>query len=344
MKLTHAETARICRGLGVLLHAGIPLAEGVFLLAQEETEVLSPVLTSLGNSMDAGASLAEAMEASAAFPAHVCGMVRIGQESGRMEESLETLAEFYEERCRTSRRIKSALSYPGMILLLMLAVIVVLLTKVLPVFEEVYVSLGSSMTGAAGGLLQLGAALEAGLPVLGVVLALLAGLVLLYTRHPGFREKLSAGLRSRFGDRGVLRKFNNARFARAMAMGMGSGLPMEEALELAQKLLSDVPGAAKRCASCAEAMKQGADLSEAMAAGELLPPAQSRMLLLGLRGGSADRVMADIAGRLLEDAEESLEEAVSRIEPAMVMVSSLLVGLILLTVMLPLVDIMSTIG
>lgn len=344
MKLTHSETARLCRGLSVLLHAGISLADGVFLLAEEETGALRELLLVLGERMDAGALLSGAMEEYDAFSVHVTGMVRVGEETGRMEEALRALADFYEERHRTGRQIKNALAYPSMILLLMLAVIAVLLVKVLPVFDDVYASLGSRLTGTAAALLYLGAALEEVLPVLLVLLTLVAAAVLLYCVYAPFREKVTSLFQSRFGDKGVSRKFNNARFARALAMGLGSGLSLDEAVELAQKLLSDIPGAVARCQKCAQALKEGTALSSAMSGAELLSPAQSRMLSVGLRGGSADRVMDDIAACLMEEAKETLENIVSRVEPAMVLVCSLLVGLILLSVMLPLMNIMSTIG
>lgn len=344
MKLTHSETARLCRGLSQLLHGGIGPAEGVFLLAEEETGGFREVLLAMGQQMDGGGPLSGAMEESGAFPGHVSGMARIGEETGRLEEALGVLADFCEERCRTSRQIKNALTYPGMILLLMLAVIGVLLIKVLPVFDEVYASLGSRLTGTAAGLLHLGAVLERMLPALFVLLAAGAAVVLLYRLYAPFRERVTAWLQTRFGDRGVARKFNNARFARAMAMALSSGLSLEEAMELSQGLLADIPGAAARCGQCAEELQKGTDLSAAMSAAGLLPPAQSRLLTLGLRGGNADSVMETIADRLMEEAEEALEAAVAKVEPAMVMVSSLLVGAILLAVMLPLVNIMSTIG
>ena len=81
-----------------------------------------------------------------------------------MEESLTALADYYDERCRMERRLRSAVLYPAVILLLMLVVMVVLLTKVLPVFNDVYASLGGRLTGVAGGLLALGQALDAALP------------------------------------------------------------------------------------------------------------------------------------------------------------------------------------
>lgn len=344
MKLSHSETAHLCRGLSLLLHAGIRLSEGVFLLAEEETGAFRELLLDIGKRMDGGEPLSAAMEETGAFAVHATGMVRIGEETGRMEQTLDSLAEYYEERCRTVYRIKNAVTYPGMILLLMLAVIGVLLIKVLPVFDEVYASLGSRLTGAAAGLLHLGQLLQNALPVLLVLLIAVVAVVLAYALCHPFREKATRWYLRRFGDWGVSRKFNNARFARGLSMGLSSGLPLEEALSLSRSLLSDIPGAAARCEGCAKALEQGQSLSAAMSAADLLPPSQSRMLTIALRGGNADRVMEDIAEKMMEEAEQDLDAAVSKVEPAMVLTASLLVGLILLSVMLPLMDIMSTIG
>lgn len=338
--LTNQEIAGLCRGLALLLHAGISLADGAFLLSQEETGPMKALLTQLGQGLDGGDVLSDAMEETGAFPHYVTGMVRIGERTGRMEEALNALADYFEERQRTEKLLRSAVAYPSMILLLMLAVVGVLLVKVLPVFDRVYASLGSRLTGAAAGLLHLGQLLEAALPWILVVLAVLALLGLAFYKKPALRAKFQ----EKYGDRGVSRKFNNARFARAMAMGLGSGLTLEEALDLANMLLSDVPGAAERCGLCAARLKEGESLSDAMAAAQLLPAAQSRMLALGLRGGNADLVMERIADTLMDEAAEALEKQISKVEPAMVMGASVLVGLILLTVMLPLMNILSNLG
>ena len=117
----------------------------------------------------------------------------------------------------------------------------------------------------------------------------------------------------------------------------------EQAKRTAQ-LLADIPGAARRCDACAEALRNGTALPDAMAQADFLPPAESTMLSLGLRQGSGDRVMEDIADRLLEAAMEELERTVARIEPAMVLAASALVGVILLAVMLPLMNILSALG
>ena len=89
------------------------------------------------------------------------------------------------------------------------------------------------------------------------------------------------------------------------------------------QLLADVPGAAARGEACAAALAAGDSLSDALSKGGLLLPTQAQMLNLGLLGGNADQIMTEIAGDLMTEARQSLEDAVSRIEPTMVLVSSL---------------------
>lgn len=344
MKFENSQVAQLCRSLSQLLHAGISLADGLHLLAQEETGETRQCLSQMGKQLDCGCPLAQAMKESGAFSNQASGMAALGEASGKMEEALASLADYYDQRCRMERQVRQALTYPSLTLLLMLGVIGVLLVKVLPIFDQVYASLGSRLTGMAAGLLYLGRALEAGLPVLLVLLLLFAGAAALYGWNAAFRKAVTAAYQKRFGDRGIARKFNNARFARGLAMGLGSGLTLEEALTLAENLLAEIPGAARRCRDCGELLSDGAELGEALEQTGLLPPAKSRMLSVGLRGGNADQVMANIAQRLSEEAEEALEGAVAKVEPAMVLACSVLVGGILLSVMLPLVNIMSTIG
>ena len=342
--LTDLETALFCRGLALQLHAGISLADGIYLLAQEESGQKQTLFQQMAAGLDEGRLLSDVLEEGSCLPEYVCAMVRIGQQTGKLEQTLRSLGEFYEQRSIRKWQIKQALSYPCMVFVLMLIVVTVLLVKVLPVFDGVYGSLGSRLTGVAAGLLHLGQLLKGAMPVLLAVLS--AGLLfaLLYWKSMAFRASIDRQFRNRFGDRGMARKFNNARFAQALAMGLSSGLTLEESVELAENLLKPIPGAAARCRECKGRLETGESLAEAMAAAQLLSPSESRLLAVGLRSGNGDRVMEEIARRLSRQAEEAVEDAVSKIEPAMVLIASLLVGLILLSVMLPLANIMSTIG
>jgi type IV pilus assembly protein PilC len=223
-------------------------------------------------------------------------------------------------------------------------VVLVLLVKVLPVFEDVYASLGGELTGVAGALLGLGKAIGAAMPVLFALLAALALFAAAMWLSPAFRGKVLAFWRGRHGDRGISRELSAARYVQALAMGLRSGLAADEAVTLAGELEKENTAATVRYQTVVTTLEEQNDLAEALAAGEIMNAAYLRMLKLAQRSGSTDAVMEEVARRMERSAEDSLEKLVSRVEPALVIVMSLLVGVILLSVMLPLMNIMSAIG
>ena len=344
-KLTNEEVSSLCEGLALQIHAGIVVGDGLSLLAEEETDgARKAILTEMANKVDDGAALAAAMRKTEAFPDYVCGLLDVGERAGRTEEALSALARHYEDRTRLDRRIKSALLYPAILLVIMLAVIVILLVQVLPIFNEVYENLGGSLTGIAGGLLSLGQALDRAMPVLCVLLGVVVAFMVVFAASPSFRDRVMSVWRRTMGDRGVSRKINTARFAQSLSMGLCSGLPIEDALTLSSSLLEHVPSAKSRCDDCIKRLEDGEPLAAAMRESEVLPRTECRLLEIGLRSGSGDNAIEQIARRLSEDSETALEEKVGQVEPALVMVTSILVGLILLSVMLPLMNIMTAIG
>jgi len=339
--LSNEELSLFCMELSLLLRAGIGVGEGVYLLAQDSGD---EQMRSMAEAVEEGKTLTAAMREGGAFPDYVCGLIAVGEQTGRLEEALVSLAEYYDNRDQLNRWIRSALVYPAVLFLVMLAVIVILLVKVLPVFNTVYASLGGRLTGLAGGLLRLGQGLDAVMPVLCVLLFVLVLGVLGFSVSHSFREKVLGLWRNLRGDKGLSRQISAARFVQALAMGLCSGLTPEEAVELSCHLENDLPAAQTRYQRCKKALADGSDLAGALEAGEILLPSFARMLTLAERSGSTDTVVEEIARRLSRSAEEELEKQVSRVEPAMVIVTSLLVGVILLSVMLPLMHIMSAIG
>lgn len=341
--MTDSAIQDLCRGLALQLHAGVNLSDGLFLLGEEWAGAEKEQLLSMGRSMDEGMSLHAAMIASGAFPHYATGLLAVGERAGRTEEALNALADFYQRRAKLRRQLRAGVAYPALLVVLMLAVIAVLLIRVLPVFDDVYASLGTGLTGLAGGLLHFGQILGKALPVLLIVLAAAAAAALTLACSEGLRAKLGQSIRARFGDRGVLRKYNNAHFAQALAMALRSGLSPEEGIQLGAELLKGIP-AEQRAKQCYDALQNGVSLNEALSQAQLLQPKDSRLLALGQRSGSADRVMESLAEELSDEAERSLERIISGLEPTMVLLASVLVGVILLAVMLPLLDIMSAIG
>lgn len=343
--LANDEISSLCLGLSLLLHAGVGVGDGLALLAEEEPQsAYRDMLTHLANDVDDGLPLATAMKNTGRFPDYVCGLLDVGEKAGRTEEALAALSRHYEDRARLDHQVRSALLYPAVLLVIMLAVIAVLLVEVLPVFNDVYAYLGGRLTGIAGGLLALGQAMDAAMPVLCVLLGLVVVFLALFAASLSFRDKVMGLWRGKMGDKGVSRKINTARFAQSLSMGLSSGLPLEEALSMAASLLDSVPSAKQRCLKCLDLLDSGEPLARAMKESEVLPRAECRLLDLGLRSGTGDAAMEQIARRLSEESELALEQKVAQVEPALVVITSVLVGLILLSVMLPLMNIMTAIG
>lgn len=342
---SNAETADVCTELGYLLHAGIGGADALTLLAEDETKpALKSALEEMARRADDGLSLGEVFGEAGCFPGQVSRMLTVGEKTGRTEEALEALAADCGAKAELEGRLKSALLYPSILLLIMLAVIAVLLVYVLPVFQTVYAQLGGSLTGIAGGLLNFGRGLGRGMPVLIALFCAAAVFLTLFSAVPAFRGRILSAWQARRGDKGLSGRMNAAAFARGMALAMASGMETEEAVESAAGLIPSEAESRKKAEACVEALRGGAETAAALRESGLVPPGQCRILEAGIRGGAGEIAMDRIARRLTEESEQAMEDALSRVEPAMVIVTSLLVGVILLSVMLPLVHILSAIG
>ena len=344
-QLTNSETAAFCEQLEWLVHSGVGLGEGLRLMAEDETDdARKTVYMQASEAIDEGMSLSETLKKAGCFPVYACGSVATGEEAGRLEEALRAVKLYYENKERMSRRLRSALLQPSLLAILMMVVLGVLLTRVLPVFQSVYASLGGSMSGVAGGLLKVGLWLKDALWLVYGVFGLMAVLVLLFTVCGPFREKVTGVWKRYAGDRGVMRKLNDAAIAQVMAMGLGSGMFLEDTMDLAAEVTADVPKAKERCLRCKEALLSGEPLVDALRSSEVLPASACRLLSVGLQGGSGETVMAEIAEKLSEEADIAVTSRIEKTEPALVLSVSVLVGVILLVVMLPLINIMETIG
>jgi len=339
------EIADLCRQLALFLHAGVRLNDGLYLLSEEEgNSAYKDFLQDAARRLEDGIPLYTVFEQYGCFPFHVTSLLAVGEQTGRMEETLTSLYHYYEAQEHRNRQLRSALTYPAILLLMMLVVIVVLLSKVLPVFENVYASLGGSLSGLAGGLLMLGNILNGAMPILCILLALLILGVLLFAVSSNLRNKVISFWQLHFGDKGISRKMNDAKFAQALSMAYSSGLPLEECVSLAGSLLKNCPGALKRCEECRKRLDTGAELAATLKETNLLPASACKLLALGMRAGTGDTTLEEIAVRLSDEANEALEAKISSVEPALVLITSVLVGVILLTVMLPLLNIMKAIG
>lgn len=342
-KLSNDTISTLCRELSYLIHAGMGNADALSLMA-DEGGPNQDLLRQMAEDTDSGASLSQAFEKTGAFPDYASRLLEVGDRSGKTEETLSALADNYEGRERMNRQLRTSLMYPMILLLIMLVVIVVLLVYVLPIFDRVYAQFGVTLTGIAGGLLAFGQFLGKVMPVLCALLGIAVVAAIVIAVSPNVRESLVSAWRAKHGDKGLSRLVNDARFAMALSMGIKSGMPIEEALELSGRVQENVPNTKERIEKCIGALEEGQNLAKALEESDLLPKTECKLLAAGLRSGVGDVAMEQISERMKERSELAISEKISRVEPTLVIITSLLVGMILLSVMLPLMNIMSTIG
>lgn len=128
-----------------------------------------------------------------------------------------------------------------------------------------------------------------------------------------------------------------------MAMTLASGLDTDESLDMVERITEN-PAMLGRIAKCRELMESGELFVDAISKSEIFNSMYCRMLSIGFKTGTADQVMDEIARRSEEEVDENIESVINKVEPTLVIIMSLIVGLILLSVMLPLMSIMTTIG
>ncbi len=339
---TNEQLSGFALAMEHLIHAGIGTADALNLLAEDERDPsVKKVLSRMASMADGGLPLSKIIEDSGAFPPYAVSVTEVGERSGKIEQTLNSLGVYYDRRRRMERAVRASLIYPTALLAVLVAVAAVLLVWVLPVFEDVYRGLGTELTGMAGVLLGLGRGLRAALPVILAVIALWA---VVFAVPPVRRFAFALWSRG-FGDRGAGRKVLSARFVHGICMAVGSGMNAGEAVLLACKLSEgETPAFAARCKSCLDAAETGGDLSAALWENGFISSADRRLLDAGRRSGREEDVLRHLTLDLQDEAEEALHRRAALMEPAVVALACILIAAVLLSVMLPLMNIMNAMG
>ncbi len=339
-QLLTAEVAGFCRQLSLILKTGIPFREGLDIIGEDAgNEKTKEIITFLTASVEEGRSLSEALADSGRFPKYMVDMAAVGEASGRLDEVTAALADYYEWNRAIERSIKSAVLYPAVMALMMLVVLIVLVVKVLPIFYEVFRDMGGEMSPFATGLMHIGVAISQNAVVItAIVAAFLVALVfsLVTTRGRGFWSRMGAK-----GFSKIHREITAGKFASSMALMMKSGMDIDESLDMTAKVVGDNV-MKERIANARAMMDRGDGFPTAIMNSGIFSGLHGAMIALGAKTGTTDQVMESIANDHEEEAERRMTSLISAIEPAIVAVLSILVGLILLSVILPLMGVMSS--
>lgn len=342
--LTNMELTSFCSQLALILKSGISSVEGLSLMlegapAGEGQEILESVL----HEMEGGAMLYQALSACPAFPEYLCSMTEIGEISGRLDEVMDSLAEHYRREENLAKSIQSSVTYPLVMLGMMITVMAILIMKVMPVFQQVFNQLGTDMSGISGAILNLGNALSRYSVVFIVIILLLAVLLFVIFFTSKGRQKAARFAEHFFVTKALSEKIACSSFASAMYLALSSGLDVDQSLEMAERLVTHSI-VRKRIGRIRELIAEGCTFYDAVAQSGIFLGIYARMLSVGFKTGAIDEVMKQISVQYDEEIENRMTALVSKLEPTLVAALSIVVGIILLSVMLPLMGIMSTIG
>ena len=337
--LGNLEIAAFCDQLSMIVSAGIPIYEGISILQEDAPEEeTAEILSVISNSLDHGSSFCDALRETNVFPKYVLDMIGIGELAGKLEEVLNALTGYYKREESIQNSIKNAVTYPLLMIAMMLAVILVLIAKVLPVFHQIYMELGSDLTGFAGAMMRFSDALNQYLFVIVIVLiAAAAGIFLISKSDAGqkFFKKRPLALSTM--------SIASSRFANCMALALSSGLDTDQGLMLAEQLV-DNPYMASRIKKCRDLTASGRGFAEAVLTSGIFSKIYTSMITIGFRTGSMDEVMHQISEEYEEETDKQIAKFISVLEPTLVIILSIFIGLILISFLLPLIGIMSSIG
>ena len=348
------ETALFCEQIAMVLKAGIPIGDGMETLAQSYAgSRYGARFEGMRAALNRRGSLSAALEEAGMFPAYMLAMTRIGERTGKLDEVMASLANYYQWEAQIKSSVKNAILYPSVLVMMLAVVIAILVISVIPVFQRVFQSLGLSLDSPASAAMQIGVGVGKGMLILvGVfaVLLILVGMfavlmvtigVLLRTRS---RESvLSLLSRVLPSVRRVNARLSTARYASALSMMLSAGYPVEEAITLAVSVVTDAKHH-QQGERAAKALLGGASFAEAAEQGGLFDPMHEKMIRFGVAAGKLDAVMDKLSGIYMSEADEAIHNVIAMIEPTLVAVLSIVIGGILLSVMLPLLSVLSAIG
>ena len=336
--LSNVEMVTFCSQLGMLIHSGISIPEGISIMQEDVTdEKAKALLTQIYEGLEMQQEFSEILKETGEFPKYAVDMIRIGNYSGKLDDVLSALSTYYQREENISTGIKSAITYPAIMIFMLFVVMGVLITNVLPIFQDVYRQLGADLTGPARAMLNFSNLLQGSLPIIITFLVLVVFLLFyLWKKKSNVFSRL-------FLNRKLANAIAVGRFASGLSLTLSSGLDTDESLKMTGEL-TDHPLLQEKIKQCQTQIHAGVGFAEAISEVAIFNPTQSRMIAIGIRAGALDQVMEEIANQCNEEADAKIQRLLSVLEPTLVAILAIIVGIVLLSMMLPLMGIMSQMG
>ncbi len=343
--ISKEETILFARQLALAIRSDLPLTGSLELIGEKtDNSDLKKVLKDMVDDLNMGQMFADVISKHEEFlTPFMVQMVKIGEESGNLPEVLEQVAQTYEKQLESGNKLRAAVTYPIILTGLMFGVIILLIAQVMPMFNDVLKSLGGEIPGFTRGILSVSLFLrDNGLIILIVLAIIVIGLIVYSKTEAGvagldrlkFKLPVYAGINS---------SLLATRFARNLGTLIKSGLSYQQGLELIKPTMNN-KHAEDMIAQGIDGLNQGESLESVMDKMNLFPPLLMKIFGVAEKAGQMDRALLTAADEMEKELDYRIGRLTNVVEPVLIIILSLIVGFILVSVVLPVVNIMNSIG
>lgn len=333
-----------CTQTAYILRAGITVSDGVAMICEDiESGTLKDVFLNVNEETAHGSRLSDAMAAAGVFPEYVVSMVNIGETAGKTEDVLRALSEYYEREKVLRQKLYTAVFNPALLFVMMSAVVLLLVTKVMPMFVNMFNQLGGSISADAEAAIGFGVAASVGALVVIVLIALvlLACAIMLRTARGALYIDAAV---SKFPlTKKLSSKIAARNFASAMYLALSGGVEINDSVKLAVNIIDNRSLKRKLLASV-EKIEGGEPFTDVLTAAGVFSGRFASMLKVGFKTGSLEDVMKKLSEVYEEEVDTALNNLANVVEPVLVGILAAMIGAVLIAVMLPLAGVMSSIG
>ncbi len=321
---------------------GISTWESLSIMSENTTDRnFIKMVDGISEKVSNGSTLSSALKDSGKFPEYAISMIEIGENTGRLEETVESLCQYYDSRDDLIKNIRTSVAYPIFMAAMVLIVVFVLIVQIMPVFQQVFAQLGIIMNPLSLALLDIGQALNQYAFGALLVATLIALIVFAISKTKKGKKALTKFFETSPLTRGLAQAESANRFAFSMSLMLNSGVDTISAFDFASQLI-DSPVASAKIKKIRNNLISGSSLSDAIIDGEIFENSYNGILSAGIKYGSAGEVLMNISARYKKEAEERTAKLLSIIEPTLVAILCIMVGIVMLSVMLPLTGILSS--
>jgi len=343
-KLGTKELAIFTRQFATMINAGLALMDCLETLKEQVTKPgFKTILTEVMEDIEGGATLADALTRhKKSFSDLYVNMVAAGEAGGALDTILLRLASYLEKSAEITRKIKGAMIYPAMIVIVTIGAIAILLIVVIPVFASMYAGMGAELPGLTRIILTISSVLRKYfLIIIAVIIALVVAFKM-YSRTKNGRLTIDRTMLKIpvFGD--LSKKTALARFSRTLATLLASGVNILDALEITGKTAGNKV-VENAIMAARESIKEGETIAAPLAKEKsIFPPMVIQMVSIGEATGGIDEMLNKVADFYDSEVDTAVDNLMSALEPIIVVFLGVVVGFIVVAMYLPIFKLAST--